>query len=417
MSDLDWLYARQRFGVHVGLERVRELLGVLGNPQNRFQTVLVGGTNGKGSTAATLAAIVQASGQRTGLFTSPHLTRFTERFVINGQEVTAEALTATLAHVRPHAEDLQATFFEIVVALGCYLFADAGVDWAVMEVGLGGRLDATNALEPQLSIITGIALDHTEWLGNRLEQIAAEKAGILRGGIAAVTGIATELLPILEGTEADLWALGRDIFLESEPQGWQGWQVKLSSPTQTLTFHTPLLGLHGAGNAGLAAAAAVRLGLSTADIQAGAERVSWAGRLEKLSWHGNRQIVLDGAHNPDSAGALVAALRGLGIDKVPLIFGAAGDKDIRGVVAELQTIASQVIVTRSLLSPRAADPQDLAELFTKQCGVPVQVAATPAEALELLPSGLSVVCGSLYLLGEVRPLLMGEGTEKRERWQ
>ncbi|AZI42526.1 bifunctional folylpolyglutamate synthase/dihydrofolate synthase [Deinococcus psychrotolerans] len=420
-NHLDWLYARQRFGVHPGLGRVRELLNVLGDPQTTFQTVLVGGTNGKGSTAATLASILQSSGQRTALFTSPHLTRFAERFMVGGQELSADVFEAGLGRVRPHAEALGATFFEIVVALGCWLFAEAGAQWAVMEVGLGGRLDATNALEPALSVITGVALDHTEILGDTLSAITSEKAGILRSGRLAVTGIAPAFWPLLDATGADVWALGREAKVEVQLQGWQGSRVTLISPAGSLTVLTPLLGQHGAMNAALAVLAAQRLGTDSQAIQNGVTQIRWPGRLEKLTWLGGpdgleRQVVLDGAHNPDGARALAAALRSLGVEKVPLIFGAAGDKDIAGVVAELAPIASQVILTRSRLSPRAAEPQELAKFF-EPFGIPIRSASTPAEALASLPPGLSVVCGSLYLLGEVRPLLLGEAAEERERWQ
>jgi len=164
---LAWLFARQRFGVHPGLERVRELLGRLGDPQLAFRTVLVGGTNGKGSVSASLAGMFRAGGVRAGLFTSPHLTRFSERFVVDGRELDGATVEAALARVRPHAEAVQASFFEIVTATGCLLFAEAGVNWAVMEVGLGGRLDATNALQPHLSVVTNVGLDHTAILGAR----------------------------------------------------------------------------------------------------------------------------------------------------------------------------------------------------------------------------------------------------------
>ncbi|AWN23932.1 bifunctional folylpolyglutamate synthase/dihydrofolate synthase [Deinococcus irradiatisoli] len=413
MNDLDWLYARQRFGVHPGLGRVGTLLDGLGQPQRAFDAVLVGGTNGKGSTAATLAAMLDASGERVGLFTSPHLTHFAERFVVGGQKLAPQTVEATLGRVRPVAEALGATFFEIVVGLGCLLFAEAGVRRAIMEVGLGGRLDATNALDPVLSVITGVALDHTEILGNTLEAIAAEKAGILRAGRSAVTGVAAHLLPILEERGADVWALGREAHFEASSLGWLGAQVSLHSPAGALTFRTPLLGPHGAQNAALAALAAQRLGLGEAAIQSGAAAVRWPGRLEKLAWGPEREVLLDGAHNPDGAQALAAALRGLGVEKVPLVFGAASDKDLAGVVAALEPLASRVILTRAQLSPRAAEPQQLAELFS----VPSEIAPTPAEALSRLPPGLSVVCGSLYLIGEVRPLLLGEQSEERERWQ
>ncbi len=398
--------------MHPGLGRVRSLLARLGDPQQQFGAVLVGGTNGKGSVSASLSAMLTASGTRTGLFTSPHLTRFAERFVLDGQELSSDTVRDALHRVRPLAEETQASFFETVTALGCLLFAEAGVQVAVMEVGLGGRLDATNALEPLLSVITNVGLDHTAILGDTLEAIAGEKAGILRPGLPAVTGVGAALLKVLEASGADLWALGRDARWEAQPLGWDGWRVHLASALGTLSFQTPLLGAHGAGNAALAALAAQRLGLPAAAIRAGAAQTRWPGRLELLpTWQG--RLLLDGAHNPDGAQALRAALAGLGVGRVPFIFGASGEKDIAGVVRELEACMSRVILTRAAHSPRAADPAALAALFS----VPTQLAATPAEALSLLPPGLSVACGSLYLLGELRPLLLGEAGEDWERWQ
>jgi len=413
MTDLDWLFARQRFGMHPGLTRVAALLGRLGEPQTEFRTVLVGGTNGKGTAAATLAAILTAAGERAGLFTSPHLTHFAERFVVGGGQLGEEEVLRALRRVRPHAEAMEASFFEIVTALGCLLFAEAGVGTAVMEVGLGGRLDATNVLDPALSVVTGVALDHTEVLGPTLEAIAGEKAGILRAGRPAVTGVESGLLPLLDAEGADLWALGRELNLETHPLGWEGWEVGLTLPGARLAFRTPLLGAHGARNAALAAAAAWRLGVGEGAIQVGAADVRWPGRLEVLPWRGGR-VLLDGAHNPDGARALVEALRGLGVDRLPVIFGAAADKDVAGVAAALRGVASEVVLTRAVLSPRAASPADLAPHFA---GRPVRLAGSPAEALGALPPGLAVVCGSLYLIGEVRPLLLGEQGEGRERWQ
>ncbi|MEF2278958.1 folylpolyglutamate synthase/dihydrofolate synthase family protein [Deinococcus sp. YIM 134068] len=411
---LTWLFARQRFGVHPGLSRVRALLARLGDPQQNFRSVLVGGTNGKGSTAATLASILTAAGERTGLFTSPHLTHFSERFVVAGRELPPEVVLRALEEVRPHAEAEGASFFEIVTALGCLLFARAGVTTAVMEVGLGGRLDATNVLDPVLSIVTNVGLDHTEILGDTPQAIAGEKAGLLRAERPAVTGVGSDLLPVLEAQEADLWALGREVMLEAAPLGWDGWEVRVGLPGADLFFNTPLLGEHGARNAALAAAAAHRLGVGESAIRMGTAGVRWPGRLEVLPWRGGR-VLLDGAHNPDGARALAAALRGLGVEGVPVVFGAAADKDLTGVAVALREVASEVILTRAVLSPRAADPAQLASFFG---GLPTRLTSSPETALELLaPGGLAVVCGSLYLIGEVRPLLLGEVGEGRERWQ
>ncbi|WP_104991526.1 folylpolyglutamate synthase/dihydrofolate synthase family protein [Deinococcus sp. NW-56] len=414
MTDLDWLFARQRSGVHPGLDRVRALLTRLGEPQRTFRSVLVGGTNGKGSTAATLAAMLTASGSRAGLFTSPHLTRFAERFVVDGRECPAEQVEAALRRVRPHAEAVDASFFEVVTALGGLLFAEAGVEVAVMEVGLGGRLDATNALDPDLSVITTVALDHTEILGATLDAIAGEKAGILRAGRPAVTGVDPALWPRLEAQGADLWALGREVRLEAQSRGWDGWDLRADLPGVSLDFQTPLLGEHGAQNAALAAAAAWRLGVGESALRAGAAGVVWPGRLEALPWRGGR-VLLDGAHNPAGAQALAAALRGLGAGPLPLVFGAASGKDVAGVASALREVASEVILTRAHLSPRALSPEELVPHFA---GLPTRLADSPRQALALLPEGeTAVVCGSLYLVGEVRPLLLGEAPEDRERWQ
>jgi dihydrofolate synthase/folylpolyglutamate synthase len=414
LEHLDWLFARQRFGVRPGLERVRALLQALGQPQDSFRTVLIGGTNGKGSTAATLAAVLSAGGERTGLFTSPHLTRFSERFVVAGQELPTAQVMETLGRVRPLAELHEASFFEVVTALGCLLFAEAAVRTAVMEVGLGGRLDATNALEPVLSVVTNVGLDHTAILGDTVQAIAAEKAGILRPGRPALTGAAPELWPLLERQGADLWAAGRELIWDTRPLGWEGHEVKLQTPVGDLTFRTPLLGRHGAANAALAAAAALRLGVAPGAVRQGAAAVHWPGRLERLPWRGGG-VLLDGAHNPDGARALAQAMMDLGTGPLPLIFGAAEDKDLEGVAAALRPLASRVILTRAVLSPRAAEPGRLARLFPD---TPVTLTETPREALEALPPGAqALACGSLYLVGELRPLLLGEAGEERERWQ
>lgn len=418
-TDLDWLFAHQRFGIHPGLGRVRALLALLGDPQQAYRVVLVGGTNGKGSTAATLAAILHAAGERVGLFTSPHLTHFAERFRVAGGDLPTQTVAEALARVRPHAEAVEASFFEIVTALGCLLFAEAGVTLAVMEVGLGGRLDATNALDPALSVITNVALDHTEILGDTLAAIATEKAGILRAGRPAVTDVAAGLRPILEEEGADLWALG-DIQVQS--LGWEGSAVVLPLPHgQNLSFCTPLLGAHGARNAALAALAAFRLGVNESAIRQGTETVQWPGRMEVIPTVAGGRVLLDGAHNPAGAGALAAALRDLlpqlGLKRVPFIFGAAADKDLGGVAAALRPHMSRVILTRAVLSTRAANPAALAPLFE---GISVHITDSPAEALALLNSlqePLAVVCGSLYLIGEVRPLLLNSVSEGRERWQ
>lgn len=429
---LDWLYGIQRFGVQPGLARIEALLDRLNHPERRFRTVLVGGTNGKGSVSASLSAALHAAGYRVGLFTSPHLTHFAERFRVGGEPVSGPDLLAALEQVRPHAEALEATFFEVVTALGCWLFADAGAEWAVMEVGMGGRLDATNALAPELSVITNIGLDHTEVLGDTLAAIATEKAGILRAGRPAVTAADPALWPVLQQAGADLWALGRDFSFEVTRLGLQGTALRLRCPSgaELPELHTPLLGLHGAANAALAAAAALRLGIGPEAVRRGLLQTEWPGRLEHLQV-GGQAWLLDGAHNPDGARALADTLELLALPPVRLVFGASADKALEEMVQILAPVVSSVTLTQAQWSPRAAGPDTLRPLWEAQ-GVPVREAASPAEALALaaptweVPGGSAsqvqaaapiVVCGSLYLVGEVRGLLLGQTSEGRERWQ
>lgn len=420
-AQLVWLFAQQRFGVKLGLERVEALLERLEQPQHGFGTVLVGGTNGKGSCASTLERCLREAGVRTALFTSPHLTHFSERFVIGGVPVEKPALLAGLDTVRPHAEAVGASFFEIVTALACLLFARGGVELAVMEVGLGGRFDATNALEPRLSVITGVALDHTEILGDTVAQIAAEKAGILRPERLALTGAADEALAVLRGRAAELnttlWAIDAELTLSAHDRGWDGVSFEVGSPLGTLAAITPLLGLHQARNVALAAVAAQALGVLETAITLGVARTRWPGRLEPLPFAG-RTLLLDGAHNPQAAQALAAALVGLGAAPVRMIFGAAADKALAEIVRALEPAVLEVILTRATLSPRAADPAALAPLWS----VPVTQTQTPDEALAVAiahsqPGEVIVVAGSLYLVGEVRPLLVGDVREGWERHQ
>ena len=423
---LDWLYSTQRFGVQPGLERIEALLARLGNPERRFRSVLVGGTNGKGSVSAALASALQASGQRTGIFTSPHLTHFAERFRVDGEPVAEPELLAALEMVRPHAEALEATFFEVVTAVGCWLFAHADVEWAVMEVGMGGRLDATNALSPELSVITNIGLDHTEVLGETLAAIAAEKAGILRAGQPAVTAAMPALWPVLEQVGADLWALGREFSFRVTGLSLSGTALELHWPdgAQMLDLQTPLLGAHGAANAALAAAAALRLGVSREAVRQGLAQTRWPGRLEYLTVQGQGWL-LDGAHNPDGAQALTDTLDALDLRPVRLVFGASADKALEEMVQILAPAVSDVVLTQAQWSPRAAEPGTLRPLWEAQ-GIPVREAASPVQALELAaPASWAarqaaapvVVCGSLYLVGEVRGVLLRQGAERRERWQ
>ena len=419
MDLLAWLFARQRFGSKPGLERILALLDRLGNPQREFKTLLVGGTNGKGSTSSTLASILSASGKKTALFTSPHLSYFSERFLIDGQRPSEETLNAMIAQIKPHAEITEALFFEISTALACQYFARQGVDYAVMEVGIGGRFDATNSLEPVLSIISNVALDHTDVLGNTVEEIAFEKAGIMRSNrpvlSAAKGGAARVLQEQAKEKGAALWLLGEEIHHELLSLSWQGISLKVKSPLATQELHSPLVGKFQADNVSLAVVAAQLLGTEPGAIREGVANTRWPGRLERIDYQ-NRAFLIDGAHNPDAAKVLRQTLGDLGVKDISLIFGANKDKDLEATLTPLAELASQVILTKASLIPKATSPASLQELWPS-----AELAENPKEAigkaLELDPKSMIVIAGSLYLAGEARLILLGEKGEDFERHQ
>lgn len=434
---LDWLFDLQRFGMEPGLEVTRSLLSAVGDPQDGLKVVLVGGTNGKGSVAAVLAACLQAAGWRTGSFFSPHLERVGERARVDGVEATRAQLADAVDVVRPHAERLGATFFEVITVAALLRFRAAGARWAVMEVGLGGRLDATNALEPSASLITAVGLDHQAVLGPDLRSIAAEKAGILRPGVPALTSASGAALAVIAERAGRLGtplaALGRDFTVTLERHDWQGIEVVveakgrgLPSPTLErlpLRLRSPLLGAHQADNVALAAVAALRLGVAPETVVEAVAATSWPGRLEVFE-HAGRRLVLDGAHNPQAATALAATLRDLGASVDAVVVGVSADKDVAGVMAPLAGLTSTLIVTRARLSPRATEPAELAERLESAsgAGTEVLVAGDPQQALELVlertaPGSTVVVAGSLFLVGEVRTLLRGATAEPGQRWQ
>lgn len=435
-APLAWLFDLQRFGVEPGLETTKALLEAVGDPQESLEAVLVAGTNGKGSVTALLAACLAADGRRTGSFFSPHLERVGERAKVDGGESSREQMAAAVAVVRPHAERLGATFFEVMTVAALLRFRDAGVDWAVLEVGLGGRLDATNAVEPRLAVITTIGLDHQAYLGPDLRSIAGEKAGILRPGVPALTSATGEALDaIVEragALSAPLVTLRRDLAVSLLRTDWDGIEIELAAaPGARLAFRdalplrigSPLLGAHQADNVALAAAAALRLGVVPGVVTAAIAATSWPGRLEVVE-HRGRRVVLDGAHNPQAAAALRFALDELGAEVDALVIGVSADKDSGGVAGALAGSAPLVIATRAGHSPRALDPGALAATLRAHADKRTEVveAHDLREAVELAlrrtpAGGTIVVAGSLFLVGAVRTLLAGTKPEPGQRWQ
>lgn len=421
----EWLFGLQPLGMTLGLDRIGQLLAGLGDPQKAFRSLLVGGTNGKGSCASALARCLQASGESVGLFTSPHLSRLGERFRVDGEEAGRAQIEAAIARVRPAAERIEASFFEVVTALGCLLFEAADVDIAVMEVGLGGRFDATNALEPELSIVTGVALDHTAQLGGDPRQIAFEKAGILRPGKLSLTGARGPALEALRERAnelaAPLWAVGDEIELEGEELAWDGVRLSVRCPAGEAGGVAPLVGRHQIRNLSLSACAALALGVTAPEVANGLAATSWPGRLERLRYR-DRWLVFDGAHNPAAARVLSETLRRLGAQPFTLVVGAGRDKDLSGMASRLAAGASRVIATSASNSPRARSAGEVADHFAGLLSVTAEAVSDPQEALstalEATPAGGTVVvAGSLYLVGELRPVVTGEELETFERWQ
>jgi dihydrofolate synthase / folylpolyglutamate synthase len=380
---LQRLLALRRFGMRPGLDGVRALLHALGDPQGALGVVHVGGTNGKGSTAAMIEAGLRADGRRTGLYTSPHLLRFTERIRVGGAEIARERAAALAERV--FAVGGEYTFFETATAMALLAFAEAGVDVAVLEVGLGGRLDATNVVErPLVTLVTSIGLDHTDVLGPCMADIAREKAGIFKRGVPAIFACddedaREELLLRAEQVAAPAQLYGRDFDDAGLPP-------------------LALGGAHQRRNAALARQALRILGVGDAAIAAGLSTVKWPGRLERLS----ASVLVDAAHNGEGAQALAAALP---VGPFTLVLGVVADKDVRAIVEPLAGRAVRVIATRPA-SPRALPAAELAKLVPG-----AEVADDLAAALAMAAGDEVVVAGSIFLVGEARRLVLGEAAD------
>lgn len=402
--------------MRLGLEPTRDLLARLGSPQLRVPTVLVAGSNGKGSTSALLAAMGTAAGYRTGHYTSPHLERVEERLQIDGRPIESARLGGLLAEIVDTAErtaGFPPTYFEALTVAAFRWFAEEELDLAVVEVGLGGRLDATNLAEPILSLVTSISLEHREFLGDTLAAIAREKAGIFRPHRPALVWIedpeprkALQEVAAERGT--DLRFAQDLVRIESaDREGWSGQGVRLATPGGLHDLHITLLGAHQQRNLGLAVLAAETLAagsfprLDAEAIAAGAAACRWPGRLEVIDLPDGRKLILDAAHNSESAAALAGFLAGLGTP-VDLLFGVLTDKDAAEMLGALAPHAKRLILTTPP-SSRAQDPAALLPYLKGREGVEVE--PDPLRALDRLLEGdgeTLVACGSIYLIGDIR---------------
>ena len=421
-SAVAYLYRLQKHGIKLGLTTITALMGRLGMPQTRYRTLHIAGTNGKGSTAAMAAAVLQAAGYRVGLYTSPHLVEFRERIRVNG-ELIAESQVAQLTeqlHVLCQP-DLSPTFFEYTTAMAFQHFADSEVDIAVLEVGLGGRFDATNVVTPMACAVTTISLDHQEYLGTTRSSIAFEKAGIIKPGVPVVLGRLDDdarraIEQVAGERQAPVFRLNRDFHTEGDTPrqfSYRGLGMQYDGLTCALE------GRHQLDNAAcalalLGAAAPQGIAVTAEAVRTGLRVVNWAGRLEVVDHRPT--ILLDGAHNPAAATALadylMHAAQSSRAHPVVLVLGMMRDKDHRGFVEPLRSLVDEVVLTQADL-PRAATAQ---ELLASLGGLLPHPYVMPSlnEAMALArrlatPDGLVCVTGSLMLVGECKAWFRGCG--------
>ncbi len=407
-------YERQRSVPYsaetLNLDRVRDVLARLGNPQQAYPSIHVAGTKGKGSTAAMIESILRAAGYRTGLYTSPHLHTFRERLRVRGELIARQAFAALVDEIEPHVAAVPGlTWFEIVTALGFLHFEQSAIEVGVIEVGLGGRFDATNVITPLASVITSLSLDHMAWLGYTLDQIAFEKAGIIKPGTPVVSAPQhPEALAVIERVAAERGApliviSPSPVLPFSETKKRRTGEGEMFE-LQGAVFTTALLGRHQIDNAALAISAirqARGLSITGESIAQGLAGVQWPGRFEIA--RRDPPLVFDGAHNGDSAEKLAATLEEVFPGRRwTLIFGASADKDIAAMLDALLPRAERLIVTRAR-SARAADLEEIAQQAAdRQRSVEVASSVAEAVARALATGAPAIVTGSLFVVAEAR---------------
>ena len=406
------------------LERMEKLLSLLGNPHKKIPTVHIAGTKGKGSTATMLAKMLEANDYKVGLYTSPHVLHLHERISVNSEMVSESEMRGLLNRIYAPVEKMSKTdpptFFEIMTALAFMHFVDNAVDIAIIETGLGGRLDSTNVIQPAVIGITSLSIDHQHQLGETIDSIAMEKAGVLKRGVPVVT-VQQEpaAMNVLRSTalslKAPLSVTGSDIDFshrfETSREHGPHTRVCLTTPTSKFEhLKVPLHGKHQAINCGLALAMldklkSVGFKIDNEKASLGLQKVSLPGRMEMIS--NDPRIMIDAAHNAASIRALVHAIgQNIPYDSMVVVFGCNNDKDIMGMLQELQYGADKVIFTRSN-SAKAVSPEDLAEMYTELCGKMCQSAPSLGPALQLAKSAISkedLICitGSFYLIGQAK---------------
>ncbi|MCX7988298.1 MAG: bifunctional folylpolyglutamate synthase/dihydrofolate synthase, partial [Thermodesulfovibrio sp.] len=426
------LYSRRTKGIKLGLERIFAVLEKFHNPQNSFPTVHIAGTNGKGSVSKIIYSLLKAHGLKVGLFTSPHLTRFTERIIVNEMEISEEDVIRLIEKIKPYSDEL--TFFEYITVMAFLYFQEKKVDYAVLETGMGGRLDATNVVKPEISVITSIGLDHQEFLGYDLFSIAREKAGIIKEGVPVVSSSQEKeaeevIIKKAEEKGSALFIYGRDFAAELKsisldgivfdfyPSSLYTSNSKSSALSLKSDLHLSLTGLHQMENASVALKAFITIYpyWDEFTIRETLKKIKMPGRLEVISKE--PIVILDIAHNPQAASYLVKSLKRLTEKKPVVVFGVMKDKDVEGILKQFEGYAEKIFFT----SPRYERALRFEELVKRLNGYSKNIQAIPDVPIALKEglcmceknSELFLLCtGSAYLIGEIKEAL-GEKSSLR----
>jgi len=412
---IDWLYSFEKFGIKLGLERITCICTELGNPQNYYKIIHVSGTNGKGSVCKFLESILVKSGYNVGVYTSPHLQRFSERFVVNCEEISESELVLLIEKVKPIVDDMVVnnntpTFFEIVTAMAFQYFKDKKVDYAIIEVGLGGRFDATNIVNPMVTIITNVSLDHQDRLGNKIEEIAFEKAGIIKQGIPVITAASGTALDIIkkisEEKNSDITIIGRDSWKKiSGSENWQEFLINCAIKDYKIT--TFMFGKYQGENIAIALSTVEALQINGVyipdkSVYEGLEKINNPGRMEIVSFE--PMIFLDGAHNVAGMTILRESIEeGLIFNGFILILGILKDKKIKEILDVITPLADVIITTKSH-NIRACDPTILKDMIQDKEVITIEDISKAVDYAKSIANIQDIICitGSLFTVGEAR---------------
>lgn len=422
-----YLYSLRGRGAKLGLERVQRLAEALGSPQKEFKSVVVGGTSGKGSTAAMLSSILKQAGFRVGTFTSPHLSSLTERIAVNGEAIGEKKLEEIIGKIKAAIEKMEGehpTFFEVITAAAFCYFREKKVDFAVLEVGLGGRLDATNITAPVVSVITNVSLEHTRVLGDTIEKIAKEKAGIIQSNGILVTAAEGTALEVFENTCKErgsaIIRVGKDISFKGLESGIKGQRCTITIPEKSYEVSMPLLGRHQLLNAACALGALYALerqgtAIPENAVKEGLSKVVWPGRMEIVQE--KPLVVLDCAKDAEAMKSIRETISGIKHQKLIVVLSISSDKDIKSMVDEIVPASDVVVIAEHRVMERAADAaviENEVKKHSKEHLIIKDVKAAAKKALSLADENdMVLITGSLFTVAEARELWH---KEKKKKW-